>query len=244
MAPAPPNGASMRPAAGRAPIAEAQSTCAKRGVVGISRVVPSNAARAVSFGTTVWNGQALLSLTLRRIIQGGRCIRPCRGFFSGGNDKGYVGVDCRPACAGFSRRHEVLPLTRPRRMPPPKWCARPNVVVMHRRHRKSQHAAGRMFCSAFTTTSAKIASCWLRLGLLSIRCSRFFPPLPHWQHFTVCLPIQPRSRAIWTLPGVLPSGALNVIRDQINRVASQGHTKLGLAFIIGFLVYCGARTQG
>jgi membrane protein len=36
--------------------------------------------------------------------------------------------------------------------------------------------------------------------------------------------------------GVLPSGALDVIRDQMNRVASQGSTKLGVAFIIGFLV--------
>jgi membrane protein len=36
--------------------------------------------------------------------------------------------------------------------------------------------------------------------------------------------------------GVLPSGALEVIRDQMNRVASQGGTKLGVAFIIGFLI--------
>ncbi len=36
--------------------------------------------------------------------------------------------------------------------------------------------------------------------------------------------------------GVLPSGALDVIRDQMNRVASQGHSKLGIAFIIGFVV--------
>jgi membrane protein len=36
--------------------------------------------------------------------------------------------------------------------------------------------------------------------------------------------------------GVLPNGVLDVIRDQMNRVASQGHTRLGLAFIIGFLV--------
>ena len=36
--------------------------------------------------------------------------------------------------------------------------------------------------------------------------------------------------------GVLPSGALDVIRDQMNRVASQGTTKLGVAFIIGFLI--------
>lgn len=36
--------------------------------------------------------------------------------------------------------------------------------------------------------------------------------------------------------GVLPSGALDVIRDQMNRVASQGNTKLGVAFIIGFLI--------
>lgn len=36
--------------------------------------------------------------------------------------------------------------------------------------------------------------------------------------------------------GVLPGGALDIIRDQMNRVASQGNTKLGLAFIIGFLI--------
>ncbi len=39
-----------------------------------------------------------------------------------------------------------------------------------------------------------------------------------------------------SLSGVLPGGALDVIRDQLNRVASQGQTKLGVAFIIGFLV--------
>lgn len=38
------------------------------------------------------------------------------------------------------------------------------------------------------------------------------------------------------LSGVLPSGALDVIRDQLNRVASAGGTKLGVAFIIGFVV--------
>jgi membrane protein len=36
--------------------------------------------------------------------------------------------------------------------------------------------------------------------------------------------------------GVLPGGALDVIRDQMNLVVSQGHAKLGLAFIIGFVV--------
>jgi membrane protein len=36
--------------------------------------------------------------------------------------------------------------------------------------------------------------------------------------------------------GVLPSGALDVIRDQMTRVASQGNTKLSVAFIIGFLI--------
>lgn len=36
--------------------------------------------------------------------------------------------------------------------------------------------------------------------------------------------------------GVLPSAALDVIRDQMNRVASQGSAKLGVAFFVGFLV--------
>jgi len=36
--------------------------------------------------------------------------------------------------------------------------------------------------------------------------------------------------------GVLPSGALDVMRDQMNRVASQGSSKLGVAFIVGFVV--------
>lgn len=38
------------------------------------------------------------------------------------------------------------------------------------------------------------------------------------------------------LSGVLPSGALDVIRDQLNRVAAQGSSKLGAAFIVGLLV--------
>jgi len=34
----------------------------------------------------------------------------------------------------------------------------------------------------------------------------------------------------------MPSGALDVIRTQMNQVASQGPSKLGVAFVIGFLV--------
>ena len=36
--------------------------------------------------------------------------------------------------------------------------------------------------------------------------------------------------------GVLPGGALDVIRDQMNLVASQGSSKLGVTFLIGFAV--------
>ena len=39
-----------------------------------------------------------------------------------------------------------------------------------------------------------------------------------------------------TLSGVLPSGALDVIRDQLNRVAAQGPSKLGVAFVVGLAV--------
>ena len=39
-----------------------------------------------------------------------------------------------------------------------------------------------------------------------------------------------------SLSGVLPGGALEVIRNQINLVASQGSSKLGVAFVIGFAV--------
>jgi membrane protein len=38
------------------------------------------------------------------------------------------------------------------------------------------------------------------------------------------------------LAGVLPSGALDVLRDQLNRVAAQGSSKLGVAFIVGLAV--------
>jgi membrane protein len=38
------------------------------------------------------------------------------------------------------------------------------------------------------------------------------------------------------LSGVLPGEALDVFRQQMNQVASQGPTKLGVAFIIGFVV--------
>jgi membrane protein len=44
------------------------------------------------------------------------------------------------------------------------------------------------------------------------------------------------ARNVDSLSGVLPSGALDVIRDQMNLVASQGQSKLGFAFIIGFAV--------
>ncbi len=38
------------------------------------------------------------------------------------------------------------------------------------------------------------------------------------------------------LSGVMPGGAVDVIRNQMNQVASQGPSKLGIAFIIGFLI--------
>jgi membrane protein len=44
------------------------------------------------------------------------------------------------------------------------------------------------------------------------------------------------SSHIDKLSGVLPGGALDVIRNQMNQVASQGPSKLGVAFIISFLV--------
>lgn len=39
-----------------------------------------------------------------------------------------------------------------------------------------------------------------------------------------------------SLSGVLPSGALDVLHDQLNRVASQGSSKLGTAFLVGLVV--------
>jgi len=44
------------------------------------------------------------------------------------------------------------------------------------------------------------------------------------------------SAQVDELSGVLPGGALDVFRQQTNQVASQGPTKLGVAFIIGFVV--------
>jgi membrane protein len=44
------------------------------------------------------------------------------------------------------------------------------------------------------------------------------------------------SSQVDKLSGVMPGGALDVIRTQMNQVASQRASKLGVAFIIGFLV--------
>src|SRR5262249_27590689 len=44
------------------------------------------------------------------------------------------------------------------------------------------------------------------------------------------------SALVDNLAGVMPGGALDLIRDELNRVASQGQTKLGFAFVIGFAV--------
>jgi membrane protein len=44
------------------------------------------------------------------------------------------------------------------------------------------------------------------------------------------------SSQVDKLSGVMPGGALDVIRDQMNLVASQGPSKLGVAFIVGFIV--------
>jgi membrane protein len=39
-----------------------------------------------------------------------------------------------------------------------------------------------------------------------------------------------------SLSGVLPGGALDVVRQEMNRVAASGQTKLGVAFVVGFAV--------
>ena len=44
------------------------------------------------------------------------------------------------------------------------------------------------------------------------------------------------SAQVDKLSGVMPGGALDVIRNQMNMVASQGASKLGVAFIIGFFI--------
>jgi len=44
------------------------------------------------------------------------------------------------------------------------------------------------------------------------------------------------SSEVDKISGVMPGGALDIIRTQMNQVASQGPSKLGVAFVIGFLV--------
>lgn len=44
------------------------------------------------------------------------------------------------------------------------------------------------------------------------------------------------SAQINNLSSVMPAGALDIIRQEMNQVASQGPTKLGIAFILGFVV--------
>ena len=44
------------------------------------------------------------------------------------------------------------------------------------------------------------------------------------------------SSVVDKISGVMPGGALDVIHTQMNQVASQGPSKLGVAFVIGFLV--------
>ncbi len=44
------------------------------------------------------------------------------------------------------------------------------------------------------------------------------------------------ARNIDSLSSLMPGGALDVVRNQINLVASQGQAKLGVAFIVGFLI--------
>ena len=44
------------------------------------------------------------------------------------------------------------------------------------------------------------------------------------------------SSVVDKISGVMPGGALDIIRTQMNQVASQGSSKLGFAFVIGFLV--------
>jgi uncharacterized BrkB/YihY/UPF0761 family membrane protein len=44
------------------------------------------------------------------------------------------------------------------------------------------------------------------------------------------------SRNLDSLSGLLPGGAIDVIRDQMTRIASHGKSTLGLASVIGLLV--------
>jgi membrane protein len=44
------------------------------------------------------------------------------------------------------------------------------------------------------------------------------------------------AKQVDTLSGMLPSGAIDVIRDQLNRLIAQGQTKLGFTFLISFAI--------
>jgi membrane protein len=46
------------------------------------------------------------------------------------------------------------------------------------------------------------------------------------------------------ISGILPAGALDIVRDQVNRVLAKGDTKLGMAFVFGFLLAVWSANSG
>jgi membrane protein len=107
---------------------------------------------------------------------------------------------------------------------------------VHRSRRKSQHAAGRNALPARLqqqpSRSGQAAKLLAFAKLLAI-----FPAIAALVAlYGLFADLEKIASHLDAAPGVLPSGAFDAVRDQMNRDASQGHTKLGLAFIIGFSV--------
>ena len=47
-----------------------------------------------------------------------------------------------------------------------------------------------------------------------------------------------------SVSGILPSGAVEVIRDQLTRLTSQGNRTLGISFVIGLVVALWSANSG
>ncbi len=51
------------------------------------------------------------------------------------------------------------------------------------------------------------------------------------------------SEQLSLLAGILPQGAVDILREQIGRLTAGSAAKLGLGFVFGLLWHCGAPTR-
>src|SRR3974390_3488953 len=68
---------------------------------------------------------------------------------------------------------------------------------------------------------------------------------PLWFPFMACLPTQwTIVKHLDTVSGFAPGGAVDVLREQLTRLADQGNTTLGISFLVGLVISLWSANSG